>query len=172
MLFKCWVLHNYGLLIKVQFNYIYPRIQYRPLKGLQCETAHFAKVLRNYRKDEGMGNISNILRLITKRSEQREWLTYEMSDKHWERSFMERGGRKSNCIPGLGVILEGVTLISPLVVYINRHVRHEEENPPLCKQPPSKTAHAFWNLYLWSAERPIMKMFRGAITANIPTVGL
>lgn len=33
---------------------------------------------------------------------------YEMSTKHWERSFTEKGG-ESNCIPDLGVLLEGVT---------------------------------------------------------------
>jgi len=38
-----------------------------------------------------------------------------------------RGGRKSNCIPGLVVILEGVTLISPLVVYIKRHAFFKEK---------------------------------------------
>lgn len=45
---------------------------------------------------------------------------------------MEKGGRKSNCIPGLGVLLEGVTLISPLVVYIKRNVFFKEKKKALC----------------------------------------
>lgn len=50
---------------------------------------------------------------------------YEMS------AFTEKGGRKSNCIPGLGVLLEGVTLISPMVVDINRHVFFKERKKAL-----------------------------------------
>lgn len=45
---------------------------------------------------------------------------------------MEKGGRKSNCIKGLGVLLEGVTLISPLVVHIKRHVFFKEKKKALC----------------------------------------
>lgn len=77
-----------------------------------------------------MGNRSKILRLITKCA---EGMTdcYEMSAEHWERSFTEKGGRKSNCIPGLGVLLEGVTLISPLVVDINQHVFFKERKKAL-----------------------------------------
>lgn len=65
---------------------------------------------------------------------------YEMS------AFTEKGGRKSNCIPGLGVLLEGVTLISPMVVDINRHVFFKERKKALARQTTSlKNSTCFLN---------------------------
>lgn len=163
------MLYNYGLLIKAQFNCVYPRIHCRPWRDFCGKTAHFAKRLCITIEKTKAREIKYSQADF---KEGNDWMLWNEHQTLQERSFL--GQEKSNCIPGLGVLLEGATLISPLVVYIKRHVFHKEKKkaPPLCKQPPSKTAHAFWNLYLWSAERPIMKMFRGAITANIPTVGL